>query len=65
MVELPGTVNEDGKVYNYSAGGGTGCAITKLSKSSVAGAIIGKAYYTGAINLEDAVKIAGLQEGSI
>ncbi|MCQ2450145.1 MAG: extracellular solute-binding protein [Clostridia bacterium] len=32
-VQLPGTVREDGKTYSLSAGGGTGCAITKLSKS--------------------------------
>jgi len=33
VVELPGTPDEEGNIINYSAGGGTGCAITKLSKS--------------------------------
>ena len=52
---------------NIIASGGVSSLddITRLSKSRVAGAIIGKAYYTGAINLEDAVKLSGVQEGNI
>ena len=39
--------------------------VKKLAKLGIYGAIIGKAYYTGAIDLADAIKIAGIQEGSI
>lgn len=33
VFELPGTEDENGKINNVSAGSGTGCAITKLSKN--------------------------------
>ena len=33
VLELPGTEDENGKINNVSAGSGTGCAITKLSKN--------------------------------
>jgi len=32
-VKLPATVRDDGKLYGNCSGGGTGCAITKLSKN--------------------------------
>ena len=52
---------------NIIASGGVSSLddITRLSESKVAGAIIGKAYYTGAINLSEAVKLSGIQEGDI
>lgn len=33
VTSLPGTVNEDGSITRISSGSGTGCAITKLTKS--------------------------------
>lgn len=52
---------------NIIASGGVSSLsdIERLRNSGICGAIIGKAYYTGAINLEEAVKIAGEQEGNI
>lgn len=52
---------------NIIASGGVSSLddIQRLSKANIAGAIIGKAYYTGAINLDEAVKLAGNQEGNI
>ena len=32
--------------------------IQRLSKANIAGAIIGKAYYTGAIDLKEAIEVA-------
>lgn len=47
---------------NIIASGGVSTLsdIEKLSEMNVYGAIIGKAYYTGAITIEDALKIAGV-----
>lgn len=52
---------------NIIASGGVSSLydVKKLSLHSICGAIIGKAYYTGAVTIEDAVKIAGIQEGSL
>ncbi len=52
---------------NIIASGGVSSLddIQRLSKSNIAGAIIGKAYYTGAIDLEDAISLAGTQEGNL
>lgn len=52
---------------NIIASGGVSSLsdIERLTKADICGAIIGKAYYTGAIDISDAVKIAGTQEGSL
>lgn len=42
-----------------SGGVSTLSDIEELAKMNIYGAIIGKAYYTGAIKIEDAVKVAG------
>lgn len=52
---------------NIIASGGVSSLIDieHLCNSHICGAIIGKAYYTGAINIEDAISLAGTQEVSI
>jgi len=52
---------------NIIASGGVSSLsdIERLTNSGICGAIIGKAYYTGAIDIADAIKIAGIQEGNI
>jgi len=52
---------------NFIASGGVSdlLDIQRLNNLGISGAIIGKAYYIGAIKIQDAVKIAGIQEGNI
>ena len=52
---------------NIIASGGVSSIedIKKLKSDGICGAIIGKAYYTGAISLDEAVLIAGSQEASL
>ncbi len=52
---------------NIIASGGVSSLddIKRLTSSGICGAIIGKAYYTGAVSIEDAVKIAGDKESEL
>jgi len=52
---------------NIIASGGVSSLndIKRLKDDGITGAIIGKAYYTGAVSIDDAVLIAGSQEGNI
>jgi phosphoribosylformimino-5-aminoimidazole carboxamide ribotide isomerase len=52
---------------NIIASGGVSSLddIKRLKDDGITGAIIGKAYYTGAVSIDDAVLIAGNQEGNI
>lgn len=52
---------------NIIASGGVSSLddIKRLKDDGITGAIIGKAYYTGAVLIEDAVSLAGSQEGNV
>ncbi len=64
--ELYKHLNSEFKINIIASGGVSSLDdIKNLAKNNIAGAIIGKAYYTGAINLDEAVSVAGSQEGSI
>lgn len=64
--ELYKHLNSEFKINIIASGGVSSLNDIKiLAANNIAGAIIGKAYYTGAINLEEAIKLSGSQEGSI
>jgi phosphoribosylformimino-5-aminoimidazole carboxamide ribotide isomerase len=48
---------------NFIASGGVSSIddVSKLAKQNMYGAIIGKAYYTGAIDIADAIEKGGMQ----
>ena len=52
---------------NIIASGGVSSLddIKRLKDDGITGAIIGKAYYTGAVSIDDAVSLSGSQEGNI
>lgn len=64
--ELYNHLHSDFKLSIIASGGVSSLDdIRRLTGSGIDGAIIGKAYYTGAIDLADAVNMAGVQEGNI
>ncbi len=64
--ELYNMLHSEFNMKIIASGGVSGLSdIQRLTLSGIEGAIIGKAYYTGAINLAEAIEIAGSQEGKL
>ena len=58
-VPLYKSITECSKLKIIASGGGSSFDdIVKLRSSGVYGAIVGKAYYTGAVNLKQAIEVA-------